>query len=386
MKLFFKKWASLAAKEPDDSKKHLACEERQRFYRHAVQTLLLFIKDFTLDSEELNVRQFKEKIDRLTEEILSEKKTREIESLFETETPGIRSYIDRQNRYVADRETEFKAIINTLTKAIAAFNTENEAFNEKIYQQTEKIEHITRLDDIKAIKDALNSEIEQMRETIREKRTHESEKLKSLSEQVEGLKRELEKKKTDSTRDELTGAYSVQAFDRYIKNLVEQNTGARKPFSLLVLDIDDYAKIQEAYGRQIGDRVTLAIAQACTRFIQGDDFFARYRKGTFIIVFPGKPLRSVSKNAKRLCKSIAANRYYVDDALSGHRLSFTVSIGISAYRKGDTVATVSSRAIQALAAAKRAGKNQVVTEKSRFLLFRKNGVETIEDLEDSYEG
>jgi len=380
MMVFFKKRDRLSLENEKWAKKLRKCDDERQFYESWVRTLLLFIKDFSLDIKELDTGRFKEGIDRLAEKVRLRKKRKKLKPIFEKEKENIISYIDRQKKHLHDRETELKDIINLLAKALAAVNAESEDFNQKMYEQSEKIEKITLLDDIKLIKTALTQEIEQMRETVREKQSKEAKQIESLSEQVSTLKSELEKTKAESVRDELTGAYNVQAFDRYIKNTVEKNAVMHSPFSMFVLDIDDYDKIEDTYGQNISERVILAIAQECWKFTRSDDFFARYRKGTFIIVLPGESLRRVSKKARQLCKSIATNRYYVDDALHGHRLSFTVSIGVSTYRRGDSVATVTSRAVKALYAARRSGKNRVATEKVRFLLFKRDEVETIEQL------
>ena len=144
----------------DVSEELRAYEERRRFYLSAIRALSAFIKDASLDIEELDPERFKEGIDRLIESISSEKETKKLESLFDAEKQALSSYIERQKNYLKDRETEYKDIISLLTKGMANLNAENETFNRQFYGQSEKIEKITLLDDIKEIKGALNREIE----------------------------------------------------------------------------------------------------------------------------------------------------------------------------------------------------------------------------------
>ncbi|GAG18163.1 unnamed protein product [marine sediment metagenome] len=63
-----------------------------------------------------------------------------------------------------------------------------------------------------------------------------------------------------------------------------------------------------------------------------------------------------------MCEAISATLYSLEDIKAGHKLSITVSIGVSNYRKGDTVKTITDRADQALYLAKRVGKNRVASE------------------------
>ena len=133
-------------------------------------------------------------------------------------------------------------------------DTENQEYNQKILKQSEKIEEIAHLDDIKKLKKALIQEIEQIRETVKEKESHDSIKLEVLSKQVCYLNVELEKVRSETLTDGMTGIYNRKAFDNHIGHLVEKNTISKTPFSLLMLDIDDFKKVNDVYDHQTGDR------------------------------------------------------------------------------------------------------------------------------------
>jgi diguanylate cyclase len=174
---------------------------------------------------------------------------------------------------------------------------------------------------------------------------------------------QLEKARTESLTDGMTGIYNRKAFDSYINGLVEKNTVSKEPFSLLMLDIDDFKQVNDIYGHQTGDRVILAIISKCRQSIRGEDFFARYGGEEFVIILPGASLRNAIKRARHICKSIASASYFIDDAPGTPTLSVTVSIGVSSLQKADTTASVTQRADKALYTAKHSGKNCVVSEK-----------------------
>ena len=132
---------------------------------------------------------------------------------------------------------------------------------------------------------------------------------------------------------------------------------------MLILDIDDFKKVNDAYGHQTGDRVILAIINKCRQNIRGEDFFARYGGEEFVIVLPGASLKNAVNRAEHICKSIASTRYYLDDVPDSPTLAVTVSIGVSSLQKADTVSTITQRADRALYSAKHKGKNCVVFEK-----------------------
>ena len=224
------------------------------------------------------------------------------------------------------------------------------------------IEQITRLDDIKKVKQALINEIENIQKTVREKQDHDSKQLKILSKRVNTLNLELKKAKVDSVTDGLTEIYNRKAFDRYINDRVRQNTAAGNKFAILRVDIDNFKEINDAYGHPIGDRVLLAVAHKCRNLIRHEDFIARYGGEEFVIVLPYASMRNAIKKARLICKVISDTRYSLEDVKAGHVLSITVSIGVSIFQAGDTDKTLIDRADQALYIAKRTGKNRVVSE------------------------
>jgi diguanylate cyclase len=338
-------------------------DEKRQFYFLALRALLVLIKEFSLDLKEIESEEFKKKIDNFSEKLISEEKTKKLQSVFEKNKINILTYIKKQKEYLKDREDEFKEIIDLLTKAMTVVDHDNQIYNEKIYKQSEKLEKITLLDDIKKIKNSLIIEIENIRKTLKEKELHDSEKLEKLSEKVNSLNVELEKAKEESIKDGLTGVYNRKDFDRYIGMLVERNTVAKAPFSILLLDIDDFKKINDNFGHQTGDRVLVALAHKCREYIRSGDYLARYGGEEFVVVLPGASLRNAVKKAKFICREIAKAKYALEARKEDTIISITISIGVSVHKKGDTVTTIIERSDKALYAAKQTGKNRVISEK-----------------------
>lgn len=207
-----------ALSEKELSIKFRDVENRLQFFQNTTHTLLVFIKHFSLDLNEINADVFKKDVDELNEKISSDKKTKKLHSVFQKYKKIILLFIEKFKKHLSDREDELKGIIDLLTKALSTVDKDNKIFNQKIYEQSERIEKITLLDDIKKIKCALKNEIENVRETIKKKQRYDREHLEKLSKKVDILNLELEKAKADSLIDGLTGAFNRLAFDRHLKN------------------------------------------------------------------------------------------------------------------------------------------------------------------------
>lgn len=337
-------------------------ENRENAYNSVIRTLLVLIKDFALNIAEIKTDRFYESMDEFSEIFLEQKASKRILSSFKKQKKVIASFIDDQKGYLNEREEELRNIIDLLTRAMVSVDSENDAYHHKIMQQSEKMEQITRLDDIRKIKSALEKEVETLRATVRTKQFDEQARIHNLSSKVKTLSEELELVKRESLRDGLTGIYNRRAFDDYLQSLSDRNLLYGHDFAVLILDIDDFKAVNDTYGHPVGDRVLLAMANTCGKMVRSDDFLARYGGEEFVIVLPKASRRNALKKAKQICKTIYKTRYTLDENDDRPPLVLSVSIGVTAFKKGDVAATVLARADQALYIAKHAGKNCVMAK------------------------
>lgn len=338
--------------------------ERLNVFLEAIQAMFLFLREYTLDITEIDAEGFKNKLASLQEKFQAPAKPKSIAGQFDRQKEQILAHIQRQKTYLGERETEFREIIDLMTAAMSGLDNENREFYGSIRSQGERFEAITLLDDIKRIKNELIQEVDKMRAMVRKKESQDQSALEALSSQVNVLKKELDKARHSANTDGLTGVNNRKALDDHLRSLVERNFVSRLPFSLLMMDLDNFKQLNDTYGHTVGDRMLLAFAEKCGAVVRSDDFLARYGGEEFTLILPGASLRNATKKAKHLCKTIAAARYAADDSPKADVVSVTVSIGVSTYRKGDTVKSIVDRADQCLYKAKAAGKNRVVAEKA----------------------
>lgn len=327
-----------------------------------LRPILVLLKDFALDIGELDAQGFRDDVDAMAREMLVAPPPRNgFRGVFDRFKRRLIGFIARQKDYIVVREQELREIIDLLTQALATFDSDNRVYNQTVYEQSDKIENLTRLDDIRKIKQSLREEVSLMRRTITEKQERDQERVEGLSLQIQNLNAELEKSRAESLADGLTAAYNRRAFDWEIRSLVDRNEVMHRPFSLMLLDIDDFKKINDVHGHPVGDRVLVSMVHKCREYIRGEDFFARYGGEEFALILPGASLRNAEKKARHICRAVADTRYLTDDTPGGRPLRVTISIGVSTFGAGDTVESLVERADKALYSAKQAGKNRVVS-------------------------
>jgi diguanylate cyclase len=341
-------------------------DEKTHMMQRTIEVLLLFLKTSALDIKEIETNAFKAELEDLALRITSPERPKRIELHFEQRKNKLLSFIERQKSYIADREKELRDIIDLLTKAMANLDVENHEFYQRVYDQSEKMEQITRLDDIKKIKSALKLEVDQMREIVEYKKDQDKRQVKHLAGQVDALQQELQKARTKSMTDGLTGVYNREAFDSTLGECIERSLVMNTGFALLILDLDDFKTINDTHGHLIGDRVLMAFAKKCKDTVRGDDIVARYGGEEFAVILSGANLRNALAKARQICGAVASARYATCDGGNCEEdyFSVTVSIGVSVFKKGDTAENLIARADKALYKAKRSGKNRAVARKA----------------------
>ena len=151
--------------------------------------------------------------------------------------------------------------------------------------------------------------------------------------------------------DRLTGIYNRGRFE-YILDLWVKNL-RHGPFCLTLFDIDDFKKVNDRFGHNVGDQVLIAVTEAVNANIRDTDVFARWGGEEFVVLFDEVELYKGIVLAERLRKAVEDNNH-------GEAGTVTISLGIVEYKRGETMLDLVERADAKMYEAKRAGKNKVI--------------------------
>jgi diguanylate cyclase (GGDEF)-like protein len=157
--------------------------------------------------------------------------------------------------------------------------------------------------------------------------------------------------------DGLTGLFNHRTFQEKLSGEFRRMQRLAGPLSLLLIDIDFFKKINDAYGHPAGDEVLRGIAAVIRETIRNIDIPARYGGEEFAAILLGTNHEGARKMAERLRKTISEKTFSLD----GKEVVVTVSIGAatSPYDTGGREELV-EKADQALYHAKRSGRNRCV--------------------------
>lgn len=173
--------------------------------------------------------------------------------------------------------------------------------------------------------------------------------IKAVTTELEATNRELEKR---SMTDTLTQLANRIRLDESLEAQLSSTIRGGIPFSVILLDIDHFKRVNDTHGHLAGDSVLVAIAQALRTHIRATDRVGRWGGEEFLVICPDTDAAQATQLAERLRQAI--ERQAIPEV--GH---CTASLGVAAYRPGDDASGLIARADRALYQAKHAGRNQV---------------------------
>lgn len=154
--------------------------------------------------------------------------------------------------------------------------------------------------------------------------------------------------------DHLSQVHNRRSFEAKQRDLFKQ-VQEGWPSSLLILDIDDFKRVNDTYGHDAGDQLIVQFGRVLKDNLRASDFVARLGGDEFCVLFPNTPLKRAEELAMRLRQSMATTLELAPGVT--HTLSW--SGGLSEYHRHDQSENAAlARADQALLDAKRGGRNR----------------------------
>lgn len=161
-----------------------------------------------------------------------------------------------------------------------------------------------------------------------------------------------------ATTDSLTGLLNRRHFMTLGGYAFETACQAGQSLAALMMDIDDFKKVNDRYGHLAGDQVLIDVSAAIQASLRKEDLLGRIGGEEFAAILPKTGMFAVQKVAERILRKVAQG--ITSNGSQG--IQITISIGIAQAGEADeSLEGLLDRADQALYAAKRSGKNRVVT-------------------------
>lgn len=171
-----------------------------------------------------------------------------------------------------------------------------------------------------------------------------------------------EKLKQTSIRDPLTNLYNRRLVFERLRQFIELYKRKDDVFSLVIIDLDFFKKVNDTYGHQAGDFILKEFAEILTSSIRTDDVLGRYGGEEFILILQGVKKQSSSKIMERILHRVRESTFNYEG--KGIKITFSCGICDSSELDKDilSIETIVCETDKRLYKAKATGRNSVIID------------------------
>lgn len=160
--------------------------------------------------------------------------------------------------------------------------------------------------------------------------------------------------------DVLTGIANRRGLQKELDSCAAERRRSEGPAGILFIDIDEFKRINDEFGHETGDQVLKMVAQTLRRSLRVSDSLARWGGDEFLAILRNVDADTLRNLAIQL-RSLVASSYL--KLPNGQDLHVTVSVGATAFRPGESVDSVLSRADKLLYESKSEGRDRLTLSK-----------------------
>ncbi len=225
------------------------------------------------------------------------------------------------------------------------------------------VERISQAEDIAQLQDVLAEVIRETRiiqinaQRSRDDLRASKQRVEDAERRINELQGELDKASLLVRNDQLTGTLNRRGLEEAFDSEVGRARRRKSTLCVAMLDIDNFKKLNDSLGHEAGDGALIHLVSVIRATLRPQDTLARFGGEEFVILLPDTQLEDGHKAIVRLQRELTRRIFLHDN----EKILITFSAGITDFRSDDTQASVTKRADEAMYAAKKAGKNRVVT-------------------------
>jgi diguanylate cyclase len=195
---------------------------------------------------------------------------------------------------------------------------------------------------------SLLDQIVQANNALQSRLDNTEQKLETQTKQIAGYL-------TEARTDGLTGLANRKAFDQKLDECYAKWQQSKQVFSLAMIDVDHFKKVNDTYGHPAGDAVLREMANRLNEIKSDSLLIARYGGEEFAVLFDGD--QSKAAEVMERLRLIIAGKVFEAES---HAIAVTISCGVSLVLPDERIGKLVRRSDEALYSAKMGGRNRVV--------------------------
>lgn len=256
--------------------------------------------------------------------------------------------LDVEEYFASKLEPRTKECINIAKESLESFKESNKNI-EGITR-----EHFVEIENLSSNEKEIN--IKYFKNRLENFQSELLSELEKANDTIHALEREVEELQKLSNIDPLTKLYNRKALEAELNELLRYSKEKKLDLAVMMIDVDDFKKVNDTYGHVAGDKVLVFLAKLLKTSIREYDKAYRYGGEEFLVIFNRITKEAAIKVAERILRMIRNNKLIYKN----QTIQITLSIGLTEHQKGDTAESLIERVDAALYEAKKSGKDRLV--------------------------
>jgi len=232
------------------------------------------------------------------------------------------------------RHNELKTVIGTVRSGVKTLSASSSELDTTLSDEIENIETVLKEGNPPAAGERLlsiSSSILSASQKVKSEMAVVQDEMESSSSRITELEDELQAKRRESQIDNLTRLYNRRAFNEMTNKTLE-GEGVRTPCALMMVDIDQFKKVNEAHGHRIGDALLTKVARSVDGLTPDGCFAARYDGEEFALLLASTSLATAEDIGEAIRSSVNSARWSYERDGEEHALTATISLGVALLR------------------------------------------------------
>jgi diguanylate cyclase len=258
-----------------------------------------------------------------------------------------------------DAQQRLKSMLATFVDRLADFASTTGEFHDRIGVCADKITKAKDIGDLSEVLDVVMQEtraVQLAAQRSRDELTEMRARVQEAEQEVARLQSELSQTSEMVRHDPLTGVLNRKGMDEALEREVARTRRRDAPMCIAMLDIDNFKKINDTYGHDVGDQALVHLAQVVREALRPQDTLARFGGEEFVIILSDTRLDDGVQTMVRVQRELT-RKFFLS---RNEKLLITFSCGVAELAAEEQPADALKRTDDAMYLAKRAGKNRVV--------------------------